>query len=33
MTDQERERCRKWWIESSGLGARELYHIALGLGT
>lgn len=28
---QERERYRRWWIESSGLSARVLYEIAVGL--
>jgi hypothetical protein len=32
MTDAERERYRKWWIQSSGLTERELYEIAIGLG-
>lgn len=31
MTDAERERFRKWWIEESGLSRRELHEIAVGL--
>ena len=31
MTDVERERYRRWWLEESGLLAMELYEIAVGL--
>lgn len=33
MTDEERQKYQRWWIESSGLSAMELYEIAVGLGT
>jgi hypothetical protein len=32
MTEQERERFGRWWIEESGLSTRELREIAVGLG-
>lgn len=33
MTPAERESYRRWWLEESGLSARELYEIAVGLGS
>ena len=31
LTDEERERFTRWWLEESGLSMRELYEIAAGL--
>jgi hypothetical protein len=32
MTDAERVKYGRWWLEESGLSASELYEIAVGLG-
>ena len=32
MTEAERDRYRRWWIEESGLSASEVYEIAVGPG-
>jgi len=32
MSDEERAKYRAWWLEQSGLSARELHEIAVGLG-
>jgi hypothetical protein len=31
LTEAERERYRRWWLEESGLSRDELYSIAVGL--
>lgn len=31
LSDQEREQFKRWWLEESGLSARSLYEIAVGL--
>ena len=31
LTDEERERFTRWWLAESGLSARELHEVAVGL--
>lgn len=33
MSDAERERYRRWWLEESGLSREELREIAVGLAS